>query len=97
MLQLSGCGLGLLASLRGEASGFSSEPRSRRRPWWLAGAGPEIRFFASDVLALGVSGAVLVTGHTESFSIEGLEDRGAAYETDRWVGWIGLDVGVKIW
>ena len=95
-VHLSGCGLAVLASLAGQSSNFSRTD-SERRPWWLVGAGPELRWFASKRFAFGLSGAVLVTGHRESFSITGLEARGPAYETDRVIGWLAIDTGVRIW
>jgi hypothetical protein len=92
-LRVSGCGVGALAALRGEGEGFTTT-ESQVRPWWLVGGGPELRFLPLPWLGIGVFGAVLITGHREVFSVRGL---GPAYDTDTVVGWLGLDVGAKIW
>jgi hypothetical protein len=93
-LRLSGCAVGLLATLRGQAERFTNND-SQRRTWLLLGVGPELRWFPARALSVGISGQLLASLGRQSFSIAGLP--GKAYRTDAVVGWVGADVGVRIW
>jgi hypothetical protein len=93
-LRVSGCAAGILATLRGQAEHFTVNG-SERRTWLLLGLGPELRWFPTRALSLGISGQLLVSAGRPSFSIRGLP--GAAYRTDPLVEWLGADAAVRIW
>jgi hypothetical protein len=89
-----GCLFGVLASLNGEGQGFSNT-ESTQRTWLLLGLGPELRWLPGSRVSVGVSAQLLGSAQTQSFAIRGLP--GAAYRSDRWVSWLGLDLGVQLW
>jgi hypothetical protein len=91
---LGACALGAVAALQGEGRGFTVDA-SKRRPWWLAGGGPEFRWSFAPRLALGANVQTLVTLHREGFTVQGLDAEG--YTTDRVLGWVGFDVSLQIW
>jgi hypothetical protein len=93
-LRLNGCAVGLLGSLRGQARDFSDDG-SARRTWLLLGLGPELRWFPSGALNLGISGQLLASAGRQTFSVSGLQ--GPAYRTDELLGWLGADLSVRIW
>jgi hypothetical protein len=93
-LRVSGCATGMLATLRGQAEHFTVNG-SERRTWLLLGLGPELRWFPTRGLSLGISGQLLASAGRPSFSIRGLQ--GTAYRTDALVGWLGADAAVRIW
>ena len=89
-----GCASVLLVSLHGEGQGFSSS-ESASRAWWLLGAGPELRWPRNSRIAVAFSAQLLLTPHRESFAVRGLP--GAAYRSDRFGGWLGLELDARIW
>jgi hypothetical protein len=93
-LGFGGCLFGVLASLHGRGDSFTSNV-SASRPWFLIGAGPELRWSLLPRLSLGVSGQALVSPFRESFSIQNLP--GNAYRTDRWLAWLGVDLSARLW
>jgi hypothetical protein len=93
-LRVNGCAVALLGSLRGQAQNFSDDG-SARRAWLLLGLGPELRWFPSGALSLGISGQLLASVGRQSFSVSGLQ--GPAYRTDELLGWLGADLSVRIW
>jgi hypothetical protein len=93
--RLSGCGSLVLASLTGEGEGYDDGGKATIAPWWLAGVGPDFRWFFAARWALGVSGSVLFSPFRESFTIGGLVR--PAYETRPVLGWLGADLAVQIW
>jgi hypothetical protein len=93
-LGFGGCLFGVFASLRGRGQAFTSN-ESASRPWFLVGAGPELRWSLLPRLSLGVSGLALASPFRESFSIQNLS--GNAYRSDRWLAWLGADLSVQLW
>ena len=93
-LRFGACAIGALAVLEARSSGFSSDG-SKRRPWWLLGAGPDLRWFPSRLLSLGIHSEFLIGLGHQSFSVEGLS--GTAYRSAFGSFWSGLDCSVQIW
>ena len=93
-LRVSACAEFLLATLRGQAEGFTDD-ETERRTWLSLGAGPELRWFPARALSLGITGQLLAGLGRQSFSIQGLP--GPAYRTDSVVAWLGVDFSVRIW
>jgi len=94
VLRFGGCAVGILSRLHGQGRGFVDDA-SAHRPWLLVGLGPELRWAMASELSLGLSAQFLVSPFDESFSVE--QRPGAAYRTDRVSGWLGLDLGLRVW
>ncbi len=93
-LRFGACAVGMLAVLRAEAEGFTSDG-SKARAWWLAGAGPELRWFPAHSLSLGLYSHFLAGLGRQTFSVAGLP--GTAFRTSAGSFWAGLDCSVQIW
>jgi hypothetical protein len=95
-LRLGGCALAVVTGLRGEGRGSAGDVTagSAQPTWWLFGAGPDVFVPLSPRLGIGIYGAVLAEDKRESFYIQGVEGR---YDTDSIVGWLGLDLRLRIW
>jgi hypothetical protein len=93
-LRLAGCAAALLSTLRGEGEHFSDNG-SQRRAWLLLGFGPELRWFPTRALSIGMSGQLSTSAGRQTFVVAGVP--GSAYRTEQWVGWLGADIGVRIW
>jgi len=93
-VRFGGCAVGMLSRLHGQGRGFVDDV-SAHRPWLLVGLGPELRWAMAPALSLGLSAQFLVSPFDESFSVE--QRPGPAYRTDRVSGWLGLDLGIRVW
>jgi hypothetical protein len=95
-LRASGCATVVVARLGGEGRSSANDvtSQSAARAWWLFGAGPDVFVPLSLGMGIGISGTVLVPDGREVFLIPGVE---GAYQTDSIVGWVGLDLRLRIW
>ncbi len=89
-----GCAYGALARLSAHGRDFTSSD-SATRAWLLVGVGPELRWSPLPRFGLGVSAQLLASPQNQSFAVHGLS--GAAYRSDRFVGWLGADLSVQLW
>jgi hypothetical protein len=92
-LAVLGCGVAMGLLLSADAHDFTANS-SRERPWWLAGAGPELQWSATSWMELGVSARALASLHGESFDVRPL---GSGYQTPAVVGWLATDAKVRFW
>jgi hypothetical protein len=89
-----GCGVLMVAALRGEAHGYQVVDGSAYRPYYAAGAGALGVLPLGSSLRLSLEASVLAPLVRESFSIRG---SGVAFETPRAGGWFGVSIGTQIW
>jgi hypothetical protein len=91
--RLSLCALGTLAELRASSRGLWVNT-ALRRALWTFGAGPEAEVPLLARLAVGLQAFALFSPHSEAFEIAGVDTR---FETNRFSGWVGADLRLRIW
>jgi hypothetical protein len=89
----SGCAFGVVSSLSGAATGFTTSTPVDR-VWGMAGGGADLAIAVASRVAIGLQAIALVSLHREEFTVEPL---GRAYTTDPVAGWVGGDLRVRIW
>jgi hypothetical protein len=91
--RVNACAAGMLNRLRGEGFDFTTN-EVEVHPWFLAGAGAQLRWAIAPRVALGLSAFGLVSLWRPSFFVDGI---GTTHEAPVFTGWFAAEAGVRIW